>query len=160
MNKRFQYLGDEWEANATGTARGEPSSNFAAPVNQFGVRFQRTADPTREHFGSISQADPQRASNEELEQALTAALLPKVLARIEESQYVWRTAKAIAPEVGLPVNIVRRILESSPNVIRASITNQQGYLLYSTRHHYQKNTNWWHRYANTITGSTGSSGSS
>jgi hypothetical protein len=160
MNKRFQYLGDEWEASATGTAHSEPSSNLATPVNRFGVTFRRTVDPTHEHSGWISHADPQQASNQELEQALTAVVRPKVLARIAESQYVWRPAEAIAPEVGLPVSVVRRLLESSPDVIRAAIINQQGYQLYSTRHHYQKNTKWWHRYANTISGSTGSSGSS
>ena len=106
--------------------------------------------PWGEIRSAIAEPDPDQASDGELRRVLTAELERRVLPRIDESQYVWRPAEAIAPEADLPVEAVRQFLEASPEVIRAPGPNKQGYLLYTTRDHYRKLTPWLKRYINIV----------
>lgn len=74
-----------------------------------------------------------------------------VLAAIEDSKYTWRTAEAISTETGIPLEKVRRILETTAaDVIVAPRPNKQGYVLYSTRDHYQNTTSFFKRYIDTL----------
>jgi hypothetical protein len=146
MAVQFQHLGREWQATPTGTGHGVGFGHIPA-VNRWGVIF-RPIDGTDEYRGQISAADPSAVSADELRAALDE---PLVLAAIERSRYTWRPAEAISEETGIPLEQVRRILETtSADVIVAPELNKQGYTLYSTRDHYQKTTSFLKRYFDTL----------
>lgn len=148
MSKRFQHLGTEWEAVSSGVTTGAGFlGDNPPPLTTHGVIFRA---PWGEIRGAIAHADPDEASDDELRRALTIELERRVLPSINQSQYVWRPAEAIATEAGLPVEMVRQFLESSPEVMRAPGPNKQGYLLYTTRDHYRKLTPWLKRYGNIV----------
>ncbi len=133
MTKRFNHLGQEWDATATGTGHGVGFGHIPT-VNRWGVVFQSVSNPSRgEYRGSISQADPGAVPDAELRASLEEQL---VLASINRSQYTWRPAEAISGETGIPLARVRQILETtSADVLVSPHVNRQGYALYSTREH-------------------------
>lgn len=61
----------------------------------------------------------------------------RVVAAINKSRYIWRPAEAISKEVGLPVDRVRTILETTSiaEIVESPAKNAQGYTLYTTREH-------------------------
>ena len=147
MSTRFQHLGREWEAAPTGTGHGV-GFGFPPQIDRWGVVFTVVGEPGREHRGSISAEDPGSVPVDELRSALNEQL---VIAAIEKSPYVWRPAEAISDNTGIPLDEVRRILETtSADVIVAPEPNKQGFALYSTRGHYQKNTSFVKRYMDAL----------
>lgn len=147
MPTRFQHLGREWEATPTGTGHGV-GSGFLPSIDRWGVVFRAVDDPGNEYRGTISAEDPSKVPDDELRGALDEQL---VIATIENSRYIWRPAEAISKETGIPLDEVRRILETtSADVIVAPEPNKQGFTLYSTRGHYQKNTSFAKRYIDTL----------
>jgi hypothetical protein len=136
-----------WEAAPTGTGHGV-GSGFLPEIDRWGVVFTVVGHPGKEYRGSVSAEDPDNVSQDELRSALNEQL---VIAAIEDSKYVWRPAEAISNETGIPVDQVRRILETtSADILVAPEPNKQGFTLYSTRAHYQKNTSFVKRYIDTL----------
>lgn len=147
MSTRFSHLGQEWEATPTGTGHGVGSGHVPA-VDRWGVVFRSPSRPSRAYRGTISSPDPGAVPVSQLRDALDEQL---VLAAIEDSKYTWRTAEAISTETGIPLEKVRRILETTAaDVIVAPRPNKQGYVLYSTRDHYQNTTSFFKRYIDTL----------
>lgn len=147
MSTRFQHLGTEWEATPTGIGHGV-GVGFLPSIDRWGVIFRAVDDPIKEYRGTISAEDPSKVPEDELRSALDEQL---VIAAIESSRYIWRPAEAISKETGIPLDEVRRILETtSEDVIVAPEPNKQGFTLYSTRDHYQKNTSFVKRYIDTL----------
>ncbi len=67
MARQFQYDGDEWEVQETGTALG-----FGG---LWGANFRCISDPSKaEHEGDIRDIDPDNVSEDELRAALRRAL--------------------------------------------------------------------------------------
>jgi len=138
--KRFEHLGETWEAVPTGTGRGVGFVGLggALPaVNKWGVVFRSITKPDRgEYRADISHADPLHADEAELKSALEEQL---VLAAINRSRYIWRPAEAIARDTRLTLDRVLFILE---NTIEAEVIsgdeNSQGLLLYTTQEHLSK----------------------
>lgn len=144
MAVTFSHLGKEWEAKATGTAHG---AGFGPVLIRWEVVFKPVGLP-EEYRGVISAEDPSAVPVEELQNALQE---PLVVASIERSRYTWRPAEAISKDTGIPLDRVRRILETaSADIIVAPEPNKQGYTLYSTRAHYQKTTAFLERYFDTL----------
>ncbi len=117
-------------------------------VNRWGVVFKAVDDPSRQYRGTISAEDPEAVSEDELKEALEEQL---VIAAIERSRYIWRPAEAISTDTAIPLDRVRRLLETtSADVIVGPQPNKEGFTLYSTREHYQRNTSFVRRYIDTI----------
>ena len=147
MSTRFQHLNREWEATSTGTGHGV-GFGFLPAIDRWGVVFRAIDDPSKQYRGTISAEDPSTVPEDELRGALEEQL---VIAAIENSRYIWRPAEAISKDTGISLDKVRRILETtSENVIVAPEPNKQGFTLYSTRDHYQKNTGFVRRYIDTL----------
>jgi len=136
LSKRFNHLGNEWEAFATGWGDGVGSA-FRPDVDRWGVVFRSVTNPSSGDYGvgSISEADPADASERELKRALEEQL---VLAAINRSRYVWRPAEAISEETRIPLERVRHILENAATDVIGGSRNDQGYWLYTTRAHLAK----------------------
>lgn len=135
--KRFEHLGEIWEAVSSGTGRGV---GFSRPggrlpdITHWGVILRSVTKPERgEYYGSVSSSDVSRVDESELKGVLEEQL---VLAAINRSRFVWRPAEAISRETGLTVDRVRSILEntSAAEVISGDV-NSQGLLLYTTHEH-------------------------
>ncbi len=147
MSTRFDHLGQEWEATPTGTGHGV-GAGYVPGINRWDVVFRSLSKPSRTYRGTISSPDPAAAPVSQLRDVLDEQL---VLAAIEDSNYTWRTVEAISAETGIPLEKVRRILEATAaGVILAPRPNKQGYVLYSTRDHYQKTTIFLKRYIDTL----------
>ena len=136
MPRRFEYLGEQWEATATGTGHSVGFGDAVREVNRWGVIFRSLAHPERREFrASMSERDPAGVPEEELRRILDEQL---VLAAINRSRFVWRPAEAIASDTGLQPDYVRQILENTaPNVI-AGGQNKDGLWLYTTEDHLEK----------------------
>ena len=64
-----------------------------------------------------------------------------VLISLENLDYDWRTIEGISRELNLSEDLVEKILKSKAlenQVIRSSIINDDGQILYTTREHYEK----------------------
>ena len=136
MTRRtFQYLGDEWEVTPTDTGHRVAASWLKPIEHRWGFVF-RSLSNQKEYRNHVSARAPEAASQDALVQALEEAL---VIDAIESSRYVWRPAEAISRDTGIPLERVRRILNTtSRDVITAPQPNAQGFTLYSTRDHYQR----------------------
>jgi hypothetical protein len=138
--KRFEHLGETWEAVPTGTGRGV---GFGGPggalpaINKWGVVFRSLTKPERgEYRADIAQPNPQQVGEAELRNALEEQL---VLAALNRSRYIWRPAEAIARDTGLPLDRVRFILENTTEAeVISGDENSQGLLLYTTQEHLSK----------------------
>ncbi len=66
MARQFEFEGDEWEAEGTGTGVG----HIRGPT-RWGVTFRCISDPSKgEHEGKIRHMDPNMVSEDELRAAL------------------------------------------------------------------------------------------
>lgn len=149
MIKQFQHFGTDWKVAETGISTGAWFGEGPAPLTTHGVRF---TSAWGEFEGSLKGTETETASVPELRSALERALAQRVIRSIEQSQYAWRTAEALSVETGIPVELVRQILETTniAEVLRAPVPNSQGYLLYSTREHYRRLTPFLQRYAGIV----------
>jgi hypothetical protein len=70
------------------------------------------------------------------------AVNPEYKKRIEkainESAYRWRTARGIAKDAQLDVNLVLYILETNEQFLRARNPNARGQPVFTTRQHYME----------------------
>lgn len=74
-----------------------------------------------------------------------------VLTAIEDARATWRTAEGISRDTGIPLDRVRRALETtSADIIVAPEADAQRQTLYSTRNHYRKTTSFLRRYIDTL----------
>ena len=139
MPRRFQHLNQEWEAVGTGTGHGVGFGHLPA-VNRWGVIFRSISKPEQgEYRGTMPEADPQNLTEEDLKRILEEQL---VISAIDRSRYTWRPAEAISKDLGLSLDRVRDILETTTEaeVIHGDQPNSQGYELYTTRDHFVKTT--------------------
>lgn len=141
VGKRFQHLGQEWEALGTGTGHGV-GTGYLPTVDRWGVVFRSISNPQFGDFryrGSLSKPDPQAVQLLELRQVLEEVL---VIAAIDRSRFTWRTAEGIQKETGIPLARVREVLQttSAADVMHSAVTNPQGRELYTTRDHFVKTT--------------------
>lgn len=138
-NRPFEHLGEEWEAVSLGTGRGVGSGRLPK-IDRWSVRFRsRTSPQWGEFHGTLSSADLNKVSADDLKRALEEAL---TVAAIDRSRFVWRTAEGIARETRIPVDQVRDILlsTSEADIIQSARKNQQGHVLYTTRDHLVRTT--------------------
>jgi hypothetical protein len=139
--RRFQHLGQEWEAVGTGTGRGV-GFGYLPTVDRWGVIFRSISRPEQGDYtyrGTMSQADPNAVELDELRQGLEDVL---TIAAIDRSRFTWRTAEAISRDTGIDLSRVRTILDrtTEADVMQAERPNPQGHLLYTTRDHFLKTT--------------------
>ncbi|MBI4888380.1 MAG: hypothetical protein HY824_14895, partial [Acidobacteria bacterium] len=135
-----------WEATPTGMGHGVGFGHLPA-VNRWGVVFRRTDSPAKEYRAHVSASGPDSITVPALIDALDEALVRQA---IEGSRYIYRPAEAIARDTGIPLEKVRRILETSDDFIEGPRPNAQGYTLYSTRDHYRKHAGFVQRYLDTL----------
>jgi hypothetical protein len=147
MAIRFQHLGSEWEATPSGMGHSVGFGSAPPPVNRWGFVFRRVGDPAREHRAHVSTLDPESPSQPALVEALEEALVRDA---IEGSKYIYRPAEKISLMTGIPLERVRRIIETSDDFIEGPRPNAQGLTLYSTRDHYRRHTGFIRRYLDTL----------
>ena len=137
--RRFHHLGEEWEAEPTGTGHGVGSGHVPA-ITSWGVMFRRVSKPDKgPYFGSISRPDVTQASEEDLRKSLEDAITRAIFKALEDPQWDWRTVDGLAEDTGLPSDHIRTALESSSDdVIRSRAPDSEGRVLYTTRRHYTK----------------------
>lgn len=152
MSKRFEHLGEVWEATGTGTGYGVASGRVPQATH-WGVTFRCVSDPSKgEVRGEISDSDPAEIQEARLRKELEGGL---VLRAIEESEFEWRTAEGLSRETGIPVDEVRALLEGMPNeVIRSFRPDPKGRPLYTTRDRYKTERGFWKRYLDVLDWST------
>ena len=139
--RRFQHLGQEWEAVGTGTGHGV-GFGYLPNVDRWGVILRSVSNPQQGDYryrGSMSQSDPNAVDLDELKRVLEEVL---TIAAIDRSRFTWRTAEGIAEETGIPIARVRQILEttSEADVMQSDEANPQGHELFTTRDHFVKTT--------------------
>jgi len=62
-----------------------------------------------------------------------------IIAALEDPRFDWRTVDGIAEQTHLPESDIRRVLEESEDeVVRSSIPDKYGRVLYTTRKHYKE----------------------
>ena len=138
MSKRFEHLGQTWEAVGAGTGHSVGFGNIQPEINRWGVVFRSISKPEQgDYRGTISKAEPCDVSDDELKKVLEELL---VIAAIDRSNYRWRTAQGIAKQTSLSLNRVQHILgtTSEADVIEAAKPNDIGHTLFSTRNHFVK----------------------
>lgn len=54
---------------------------------------------------------------------------------INQSEFKWRTARGISKDSNLSLLLVKKILDSSDEVVKAKIPNSGGHALFSTTEH-------------------------
>lgn len=137
--KRFQHLGQEWEAVGTGTGHGV-GFGYLPNVDRWGVIFRSVSKPEQgDYRGTISHSDPAAVDVDELKRVLEEVL---AIAAIDRSRFSWRTAEGIAKETGIALDRVRHILEttSEADVIQSDELDPQGHVLFTTQDHFLKTT--------------------
>ena len=133
MSKRLEHLGIEWEAASSGWIQ-ESASFGAAPATRHEIIFQSAWG---DFEGEIRKRELADASDDELRNALAAALESRILDAIQHSRFTWRTAEAISKETNIPLQHVQHVLEhtTAADVISGP-RNKQGLLLYTTKDHF------------------------
>lgn len=63
-----------------------------------------------------------------------------ILGALEVSEFKWRTARGVAKDTNIPIQMVKEFLENSPATLRSKIPNKFGKLLYTTRNKYRRRT--------------------
>jgi len=107
------------------------------PITSWGVTFRSLSSAAKEPYvGSMPKPDVNQLSDQELQASLDDALVFKAL---EDPQWDWRSVDGLAQEVGLPEDVVLRIIESAPDrVLRSRTPDKRGRALYTTRSHYRE----------------------
>lgn len=138
MSRRFQHLGQEWDATSTGTGHGVGFGHIPQ-IDRWGVIFRSVSNQAQGAYrSSISNSDPSNVSEDELKGALEEQL---VLEAINRSRYTWRPAEAISRDTGIPLDRVQHILEHTRAAdVMSGPLNTQGLLLYTTRDHFVNTT--------------------
>lgn len=63
-----------------------------------------------------------------------------ILGALELPKFKWRTARGIAKETNIPIQLVQEFLKNSPSTLRSKKPNKFGRLLYTTRNKYRRRT--------------------
>ena len=135
--KRFQHLGEEWEAVGTTASYGPGFSNLP-PDERWGAIFRSVSKPERGEYryrGTMSHADPNAVDESDLKDALEEVL---TVAAMDRSRWVWRTAKGISDETKIPLGRVQAILDTTrqTDILQSEEPNTKGEALFTTQDHF------------------------
>lgn len=144
MSRTFGHVGEEWEAQGTGTGVASGFGSVVPEASNWGVNFRCVSNPAKGTFqGSLhstSAPDLDRVPEAELRQSLNAALSnakDKLIRALEDPKWDWRTAEGLAKDTGFSPEQVAYLVKSDPDTfIRSRVPDKDGRPLYSTRDHY------------------------
>lgn len=74
-----------------------------------------------------------------------------VIAALENSRYLWRTADGIAHDTGMTIDeVADQLLQLQDELVRPSRLSVDGKQLYTTREHYRHTASFWRKFASAI----------
>jgi hypothetical protein len=135
--KRFEHLGEEWEAVGTNSNYG-PGFSDLPPAERWSLIFRSVSKPERGEYryrGTLSDADPNAVDESDLRDALEEVL---TVAAMDRSRWVWRTAKGISDETTIPIGRVQAILDTTTqtDILQSEEPNPKGEALFTTQDHF------------------------